>query len=152
MLSPRRSGSPTGGCAAPGRRTKRARRGRGSLRYRWNRKLGSGFGTYLRHSQEASAGIVALEETGISAVIALDLCRVLGYPAREQLHRSALGGDGRRVRPGRRGRRADEGLDLFLDCFCRPLASPSLRSRRRNSSRPLRPPASGFTAQSYLFR
>ena len=71
-----------------------------------DRKLGSGFGTCPRHSQEASVGIVALEEGGDLRRDRLDFRRVLGYPAREQLHRPVLGGDGRRVRPGRGGQLA----------------------------------------------
>ena len=105
-----------------------------------DRKLGSGFGTYPRHSQGGIGRYRRPRGGGNFRRDSLDLRRVLGYPAREQLHRLALGGDDRCVRPGRGGRRADEGLDLFLDCFCRPSASPSLRSRRRNSSRPLQPP------------
>ena len=77
-----------------------------------DRELGSGLGTDPRHRQEASVGIVALEEGGYFPRDRLDLRRVLGYSAREQLHRTVLGGDGRRIRPCRGGRRADEGLDL----------------------------------------
>ena len=69
-------------------------------------------GPDARHRQEASVGIVALEQGGDLRRDRLDLRRVLGYPAREQFHRPVLGGDDRRIRPCRGGRRADEGLDL----------------------------------------
>lgn len=77
-----------------------------------DRELGSGFGPDARHRQEASVGIVALEQGGDLRRDRLDLRRVLGYPAREQLHRPVLGGDGHCVRPCREGCRADEDLDL----------------------------------------
>ena len=77
-----------------------------------DRELGSGFGPDARHRQEASVGIVALEQGGDLRRDRLDLRRVLGYPAREQFHRPVLGGDDRRIRPCRGGCRADEGLDL----------------------------------------
>ena len=63
-----------------------------------DRKLGSGFGTYPRHSQEAPAGIVALEETRISAMIASisaefsDILRVSSFTARPSAAMAAASG------------------------------------------------------------
>ena len=77
-----------------------------------DRQLGRRFRPYPGDGEQASVGLVALEQGGYLRRGGLELGRVFGDPPRQEPHRAVLGGDRGRVRPGRRPHGPDERVHL----------------------------------------
>ena len=92
-----------------------------------DRQLGRRFRPYPGDGEQASVGLVALEQGGYLRRGGLELGRVFGDPPRQEPHRAVLGGDRGRVRPGRRPHGPDERVHL---------AAPRARARAAALRRP----------------
>ena len=114
-----------------------------------NRQFGRRFRPYPGDGEQASVGLVALEQGGYLCRGGLELGRVLGDPPRQEPHRAVLGGDRgvgmgdrqQRVRDAERGLRDDHrvalvGLGVAAEQPGGLVGGQARQVRRRHSRRP----------------